>query len=363
MRKAVITSKISIKLLFVTVLCLFLALSACYLFTDFIIIRYELNREENINALVTLISAIGISVYISSYLLIVNRKIKYIKYIAARVKKISNKELGSSIEIRGNDELAELCTSINDMSKELKYRREKEKEIEDAKNELITNVSHDLRTPLTSIIGYVDLLRRKEYKNEDQLGQYIDVIYHKSQDLQTLINELFEYTKLTTPGIKINRSRVELGGLLEQLVGEYTPIFGKEGLTIKRDIPAQDIYVEVDIEKIVRVFENILMNAMKYSTGPSDIYVKLKYARLYEQMNAVVVSISNRTDKIRMENLDMLFEKFYRADTARKDSDGAGLGLAIAKKIVELHEGKIWAEYKDGFISFIVELYAPSYCG
>lgn len=341
---------ISVKLLLTTALCLFISLSASYLFTNIAII-YGLNEKENINILATTIFLMSISVYVLSFLLIVNGKIKYIKYIAKSVKKIWNEDLGATIEIRGNDELAELCTSINDMSRELKYRREKEKEIENAKNELISNVSHDLRTPLTSITGYVDLLKRKEYKNEEQLNEYIDTIYHKSQNLQSLINELFEYTKLTTPGIKINCSNVDLGSLLEQMVGEYIPIFSKEELTIVRDIPEHDIIVDVDIEKIVRVFENILMNAKKYSTKPSEIHVKLD-----KHNDEVITSISNKTDKISSDDLSILFEKFFRVDSSRKDSDGAGLGLAIAKRIVELHEGEIGADYKDGIITFYVVL-------
>ncbi|WML34399.1 HAMP domain-containing sensor histidine kinase [Clostridium sp. OS1-26] len=201
-------------------------------------------------------------------------------------------------------------------------------------------------------MGYVDLLKKKEYKNEQQLDEYIDTIYSKSQNLHILINELFEYTKLTTPGIKINYSNVNLSQLLEQIIGEYIPIFSKEDLIIKGDIPEKDIYVKVDTEKIVRVFDNILVNAKKYSCKPSDIHVKLSYGN-----KKALVSISNKTDKMLVGNLDMLFEKFYRVDTSRKDDDGSGLGLAIAKRIVELHDGNIWVEYKNHIITFNIELY------
>jgi signal transduction histidine kinase len=344
MKKNIFTSKIGIKLLLTILVSLILSTVVSLLINLTEVFAFMPGPSDFF---------LTLGLFTLCFLLIINTKIKYIKYIAERVKKISNEDLGATIEIRGNDELAELSESINFMSKELKYRREKEKEIEIAKNELITNVSHDLRTPLTSIVGYVDLLRKKEYKNEEQLYEYIDTIYHKSQNLQILIDELFEYTKLTTPGIKINYSSVNLNGLLEQMIGEYVPIFSKEDLTIKRDIPEKDIYVEVDIEKIVRVFDNILINAKKYSYKPSDIHVKLN-----SKNNKVTVSISNRTDKIQVENLDLLFEKFYRVDTSRKDNGGSGFGLAIAKRIVELHGGKIWAEYKADIITFNIELNA-----
>lgn len=343
MKKNIFTSKISIKLLLTVAFCLILSIIAGIFYPYF-------EKGSISSTIFNLLFSMGI--FALSFLFIVNKKIRYIKYIAASVKKIANEDLGTTIEILGNDELAELSKSINLMSMELKEKREKEKELENAKNELITNVSHDLRTPLTSIIGYVDLLRRKEVNNEEQQDEYIDTIYHKSLSLQTLINELFEYTKLTTPGIKINCISVDLAALLEQMVGEYIPIFNKDDLTIIRDIPDHELYVNVDIEKIVRVFENILINSKKYSIKPSEVHVKL-----YKNNNRIITSISNRTDKISKENLQMLFEKFFRADSSRKISDGAGLGLAIAKKIVELHNGRIWVEYQENIIIFNVELH------
>lgn len=356
MKKNIITSKISLKLLLTMVICLTVSILIPIYTAGSLLNYYIFNLKEDINVNIFNFFSysmfiIGITVFITSFLLIVGRKIKYIKYIAERVKNISGGDLGSILKIQGSDEIADLCVSINSMSLELKERFDKEKQMEDAKNELITNVSHDLRTPLTSIIGYVDLLKRKEYKSEAQLNEYIDTIYCKSQNLQVLINELFEYTKLTTPGIKINFSNIDLGGLLEQMVGEYIPIFSDVGLTIKKDIPQQDVIVNVDIEKIVRVFENILMNAKKYSSKPSEIYLKL-----VKQNDKAIVSISNKTDKISVKNLDMLFDKFYRADISRKDSDGAGFGLAIAKRIVELHGGRIWAEYDEAMITFNIEI-------
>lgn len=135
------------------------------------------------------------------------------------------------------------------------------------------------------------------------------------------------------------------------MIGEYTPIFGKESLIIKKDISEQDIYVNVDIEKIVRVFDNILINAKKYSSKPADIHVKL-----CRQNNKAIVSISNTTNKISVDNLDIIFEKFYRVDSSRRDDGGSGLSLAIARRIVELHGGNIWAEYKDDVITFYIEL-------
>ncbi|WP_040952003.1 HAMP domain-containing sensor histidine kinase [Gorillibacterium massiliense] len=292
-----------------------------------------------------------VGVIIAIIWLIVHRKIRYLNYLAKRVKKIARNNLGATVEIRGNDELAELAASINYMSQELRIRLDREKAIESAKDELITNVSHDLRSPLTSIIGYVDLLRRKEYSTEEQMNDYVNTIYHKSLSLQALIQELFDYTKLSTPGIKINRAKVNLGSLLEQLVGEYTPVIHKEEMTVTLKIPEEDLYVEGDADQIVRAFENILTNAIKYSVKPSELQVKLE-----RQGDLTEIVFSNEADPKTVGRLDQLFEKFYRADSARKDTGGAGLGLAIAKRIVELHRGRIRADYVGRRIRFAVEL-------
>lgn len=353
--KKKIVSKISVQLIFAVAISFIVSLLWAILVSQYVYSYYLLNQSEfstgRYNIVNLTLLAVEISIFVLVFLILINRKIKYIKYSSLMVKDIANGNLGATLEIKGSDELAELCMSINSMSKELKKKFDNERQMEEVKNELITNVSHDLRTPLTSIVGYVDLLRKKEYKSKEQFDEYIDTIYNKSKGLQMLINELFEYTKLATPGIKVNKNNIDLSGLLRQLIGEYIPIFNREGITFKIDIPEQDIIVSIDIEKMVRVLDNILINAKKYSVKPSDILVKL-----HNRNNKAVVSVSNRADEIPIENLNMLFEKFYRVDTSRTNNDGTGLGLAIAKRIVELHDGKIWAEYKAGIITFFVEL-------
>lgn len=355
MRRRIISSKIGIQLVFALAVSFLVSILWLIVISRSVMSFYfsikGINSPLGFNIINLTVFATEMGVFVLVFLMLVNRKVKYIKYSSLMVKDIADGNLGATIRIKGQDELAELGKSINAMSKELKKKFENERQMEKAKNELITNVSHDLRTPLTSIIGYVDLLKRKEYKSEEEFGEYIDIISSKAQGLEKLLNELFEYTKLTTPGVNINKKEIDLGGLLGQLTGEYIPIFGKEGLTLKKDIPEQDIMVSIDIEKMVRVFDNILINAKNYSLKPSDIWVKL-----CKQNKLAVISISNQTDQPPVENLDMLFEKLYRGDASRTENDGSGLGLAIAKKIVELHGGKIWAEYKEGFLIFYIEL-------
>lgn len=232
------------------------------------------NYLVSINS-VYFIILLGIGTFLFVFLTLVNRKVKYIKFLTKEVKRIKDDGFGKTIEVKGNDELAQLCDSINNMSLELGEKIENEKIMEKNKSELITNVSHDLRTPLTSIIGYVDLLKKNGFQDKDKFKEYIDVIDERTRSLNKLINELFEYTKLTSHDIKLNYSKVEIGSLVEQLVGEYTPIFNREGLEVYKDISSEDIFINIDVEKIVRVLENLLTNAKKYSLRNDKVLVTL----------------------------------------------------------------------------------------
>ena len=295
--------------------------------------------------MIYIVVLLGIAVFLLVFTLFVNKKVKYIKFLSSEVKVIKDEDFGKTIEVRGQDELAELCSSINNMSLEL---REK---IEQNKNELITNVSHDLRTPLTSILGYVDLLKQNGFEDKEKFVEYISIIDERSKSLNTLINELFEYTKLNSHDIKLNYSTVEIGSLVEQLSGEYSLIFKKEGLELISEIPEEDIFVDIDIQMIVRALENLLINAKKYSVRNSQVLVKL-----LQESNDIVISVENKVENISQDDLDNLFERFYKVDKARKTGDSTGLGLSIVKRVVELHKGLVKAELINGVIKFKIIL-------
>ncbi|RJS60021.1 two-component sensor histidine kinase [Bacillus sp. PK3_68] len=215
---------------------------------------------------------------------------------------------------------------------------------------MITNVSHDLRTPLTSIIGYLDLLKKEQYVSKAQFQEYVETIYSKSQRLKHLIDELFEYTHLSSPDVTLNLNEVDLSGLLEQVVGEYMPIFEKEQLSVQKSITEENIPILMDIEKMVRVYDNLFMNAIKYSRKPSELLISLEL-----KADKAILKVSNKVENLPVNEANKLFERFFRGDKARKDNQGTGLGLAISKRIVELHHGIIRAEYREGWLSFIVE--------
>ena len=301
--------------------------------------------------MIYIVVLLGIAVFLLVFTLFVNKKVKYIKFLSSEVKVIKDEDFGKTIEVRGQDELAVLCSSINNMSLELREKIDNEKKIEQNKNELITNVSHDLRTPLTSILGYVDLLKQNGFEDKEKFVEYISIIDERSKSLNTLINELFEYTKLNSHDIKLNYSTVEICSLVEQLSGEYSLIFKKEGLELISEIPEEDIFVDIDIQMIVRALENLLINAKKYSVRNSQVLVKL-----LQESNDIVISVENKVENISQDDLDNLFERFYKVDKARKTGDSTGLGLSIVKRVVELHKGLVKAELINGVIKFKIIL-------
>lgn len=299
-----------------------------------------------------ILSIIGlIGVFLISFIFFINRKVKYIKYITKEVKKIEAEGFGKTIDIKGNDELSELSQSINRMSSKLKEQIEKERLIERNKNELITNVSHDLRTPLTSINGYVDLLKENGFKDKKKFDEYIAVVDRRSKGLTTLVNELFEYTTLNSSDIKLNFDYVDIVTLVSHIANEYSVIFERSGLKLERNIINKEIFMELDVDKMVRVFQNLLSNANKYSLENSTVVLSL-----IEEENSVIISISNSTAEITEEDVPNIFSRFYKADKSRSKQDSSGLGLSIAKRIIELHGGSISVNLSNNLITFKINV-------
>lgn len=290
--------------------------------------------------------------FISLFYLLTLRKMRYIEELAGGVLEISKGNLDFRVSQKSHDELGSLAGNINHMATELKLKIEEERRAERTKNELITNFSHDLRTPLTSILGYLTLIKDGKYETDEQFNDYVNIVYNKSEKLGGLIEDLFEYTKLTNKGVKLTLETVSLNELLEQLLEEHTPIFEENNLAIIKEIPQEKVFIDIDIVQMVRVFENLLLNAVKYSFKPGEIMLKMS-----PDDNGVSVIIQNKGEHIPQSELARLFDRFYRVEQSRTaDKGGSGLGLAIAKGIVELQGGQIWAECSGDVIRFIVKL-------
>lgn len=295
---------------------------------------------------------IGFAVFTLSFLYLTKRKMKQIESLAKGVKEIAKGDLSYRIEKKGIDEIALLTENVNHMAEAIMTNIEMERRIEKQKNELITNVSHDLRTPLTSIMGYLRLLRDERYDTKEQYDEYLKIAFSKSEQLKNLIEDLFEYTKLTNDSIVLGQQDICINELLDQLIEELIPQAEENHRTFNKNFSEERIFATVDSEKIVRVFDNLLMNAIKYSTGGGEIFVSLE-----RKEDHVQICFANESNEFTSEELMSLFERFYKKDQSRTSvAEGSGLGLAIAKSIVELHGGKIDAKYTDDMLQFIIEL-------
>lgn len=311
-------------------------------------INEEIHTSENsFFALV-----LSVLVFISVFIVITNRKIKYLDDIAKGVKVVAGGDLSYRIEEKGKDEITGIAININTMAEEIERRIHSERSAEKTKGELITNVSHDLRTPLTSVMGYIGLIKEGKYENDAMMKEYLNIAFNKSNQLKELIEDLFEYTKLNNNGIVIDKQKVNLVEFLSQIIEEYMPLFDENSLNVVKKFVDDKTEVNIDAGKMVRVFENLFSNAIKYSFKPGEVVISS-----YENNGYANIVIRNRGESITKEKIDKLFDRFYRVDEARNSNvKGSGLGLAISKNIIELHEGKIWAECVGNDISFFIKL-------
>ena len=210
-------------------------------------------------------------------------------------------------------------------------------------------LAHDLKTPLTSVIGYLTLLRDEGEISPALREKYLSISLDKAERLEDLINEFFEITRFSLTSLTLELGRVNLTRMLEQLVYEFKPMFEEKGLECRLNAPS-DFMMHMDVAKMQRVFDNLLKNAVNYSFEGGTIEIEAVPSE-----KEITLTVSNHGNTIPKEKLERIFEQFYRLDTARTSkSGGAGLGLAIAKEIVELHGGKITAFSEDEVIRFQV---------
>lgn len=332
------------------------ALIACmveiFLVTNVSIIsRYlqETGRENSLMALLTAQSGgilgvliyviLGILVFSAAFLVLQHRSVKYIGKISSAMQSISEGDLNTYVDVVGDDEFSAMAENLNKMVEDIRNLMDREREAERTKNELITNIAHDLRTPLTSIIGYLELLRgNASLQLPPELEKkYIDIAYTKSKRLEMLIEDLFGFTKMTYGKMAMKVAQVDIIKLLSQLLEEFYPSFAEKNLTyeLSSNVPAQVITADGNL--LARLFDNLINNAIKYGADGKRILVKV-----HAEEEIVTVSVVNYGRVIPEQELPLIFNKFYRVEQSRSTSTGGtGLGLAIAKNIVEMHGGSI----------------------
>ena len=281
---------------------------------------------------------LGVMVFSVTFLLLQERSISYISRISDAVQNISEGDLNTTIDVVGDDEFSSMAANLNKMVEDIRRLIDKEREAERTKNELITNVAHDLRTPLTSIIGYLELLSNKSSPlPSDMQGKYLDIAYSKSKRLEKLIEDLFGFTKLNYGKISMHVSKVDIIKLLGQLLEESYPNFSNKNLSyeLQSNVPAKVIMADGNL--LARLFDNLINNAIKYGAEGKRVLEKV-----YAMAETVQVSVTNYGYVIPEEELPLIFEKFYRVEHSRSvNTGGTGLGLAIVKNIVDMHGGDI----------------------
>lgn len=299
-----------------------------------------------------LATVIGLAAFILTFYQLTKRKVRYIQELSLGLHEIATGKLDFRVPQRGSDELATLAQDINHTAQALQQQRAAERLAEKTKNELITNVSHDLRTPLTLVMGYLRLLKDRKFEHDEQYDEFVTIAYEKSEKLGNLIENLFEYTKLSNQGVRFDYQDISINALLGQVVEEMVSVAEAAQVKFMRDLTDERLLVHVDPNQLSRVFENLLNNSIQHSLKPGDVHVRLHRDDAY-----AVITVSNQGNPMSDDELPRLFERFYRGDHARTSAKGgSGLGLAIAKSIVDLHNGVIHAESEDTEIRFVVQL-------
>lgn len=305
--------------------------------------------RNNRTMLVLIFLAIVFLIVFRTYL---NWFTKYFEEINKGVDNLIAENVG---EISLSPELFPMERKLNTAKHTIEKQKNDILTAEQRKNDLIMYLAHDLKTPLASVIGYLNLLHDEKQISDELREKYLSISLDKAERLEDLINEFFEISKYNLTKITLQYSRINLKRMLEMIVYEFQPMLKEKNLTCNLIIP-ENIMIKCDADKIQRVFDNLLRNAVIYSYDGTDIDIAVT-----TQNENIIIKFTNHGDTIPKEKLERIFEQFYRIDSSRStESGGAGLGLAIAKQIIELHGGSVVAESKDDIIEFEVML--PSVC-
>ncbi|MBY9081605.1 HAMP domain-containing histidine kinase [Paenibacillus sp. HN-1] len=280
----------------------------------------------------------GIPLYTLFFLRLSGGTFAYLRRLGDTMQAIADGDLTARVPVKSEDELGTLALNLNAMADRLQHSIQEEKAAAKTKADLITGVSHDLRTPLTSVIGFLEYMENDKYRDEIELRHYIGIAYGKSLTLKKLIDDLFEYTRVTG-GLPLRREPLDLRKLLEQLAEEFVPVLEGSGMTYEIHTGPEPVIIEGDPAELVRLYENLFTNATRYGYEGKKLDISV-----FMRDSSAVAVCANYGKPIPPQDLPYLFQRFYRVDKSRsRQTGGSGLGLAIAKSIAELHGGYIQA--------------------
>lgn len=339
-----------------------------YLLYSVFIIFYNFVKLPFITVEIYYIIAFVVSlvVFLLIFFDLMNITLKYINILSDSIHDVTLGNYDVKVPIKYDDELGLLAANINALSKTLKDREEErdilienerlafeaERLSEQKNKDLITNLAHDLRTPLTTIVGYIGLIKDNQKLSEEEVLKYSSVAYEKSKKLQYMMDDLFEFTRLQKTDVKMNMTTINICELIMQIVDEFFPTFQKYHIIPTIELSANDLYIKGDGGLLARVFDNLLSNAIKYGNNNSIVKIVVT-----NDDSTVTIKVINNGITIPSEEIEQIFDKFYRSDSSRSSSTGGtGLGLAIARNIINMHSGNIYATSEDGVTSFCVVL-------
>lgn len=294
----------------------------------------------------------GIMMFYGCLLYVFRKHIAQMRHILDGIENIAAGKLDTRIRLDSVGELSGLADSLNRMTDRLQKLMEEERQREQVKNTLITGVAHDLRTPLTSTLGFLQLLREYPDMEPSDRARFTDIAYHKAARLETLVEDLFTYTKFQQADYQVTPERLDVVKLLEQLLDEFSLIFEEQQMEYELVLSSASIPMEADGNLLARLFENLIQNAVKY--GKSGKRLTIRVSDTDEEAHIFIV---NYGEMIPREELDLIFERFYRLEYSRNSRTGGnGLGLAIAQSIARLHGGEILADSTPEKTTFHVRL-------
>ena len=296
-----------------------------------------------------LIAMIASVVTIGGFAYYVLKKLSYLSYIMDGTQRIKNGDIHHKLQLIGEDNFTTLADNINNIRDGLDKAIDSQLRSERMKSELITNVSHDLKTPLTSIINYIELIKKEENITPEYLKDYVNVLDSKSKRLKVLIEDLFEASKASSGNIELNMEKIDIIQLLRQSIGELEEKLSEANLDLKINVPEDKVYVRADGRRLYRVLENLLSNISKYSLPNTRVYIDI--TEVEGRVKLIMKNISSYELNFDPEEI---MERFKRADDSR-NTEGSGLGLAIARDLVKLQGGEFAIDIDGDLFKSIIE--------
>ena len=277
------------------------------------------------------------------------KKLAYLSYIMEGTERIKGGDIHYKLDIIGDDNFSNLAENINNIGDGLDKAIYNQLKSERLKSELITNVSHDLKTPLTSIINYIELIKKEEDIKPEHIKDYVNVLDSKSKRLKVLIEDLFEASKASSGNLELNMEKIDITQLLRQAIGEMEEKLSKANLDLKLRVPEEKTYIMGDGKKLYRVLENLLSNISKYSLNNTRVYIDI-----IEEDDKVKLTMKNISSYELNFDPEEIMERFKRADESR-NTEGSGLGLAIARDLVNAQGGRFEIDIDGDLFKSVVE--------